>query len=182
MAFPSMEHRAALQTQRKKSGPLEGLDREHYHAYDYGWRRVVLDDFSRTSAMDGDGESYRPDLADQTEAMWRRKFHRPKRVREFEPRAGAGDAERAAWEEGRRHLDALKARIPGNGTNGRPSPEAIAFVEACLAFRERMTEFLPMRGAGPLKAAIDAILVEQQAAGLRVTPHDGAVTDPRGGA
>jgi hypothetical protein len=77
--FPSLSYRAALLQKRSCEGygNLTDDQRFAYHAYDYGWRRVALDDFSVTSPIDSKGVWFNASLATQAEAVWRRTFNRP---------------------------------------------------------------------------------------------------------
>jgi hypothetical protein len=52
-------------------------DRWLWHAYDYGWRRVVLDDVAKTSPIDRDGVWFDAALAYSAETFYRRKFNKP---------------------------------------------------------------------------------------------------------
>lgn len=56
-------------------------ERWFYHAYDYGWRRVVLFDSSDQSHIDPDKLWFDARLAAQAEAMWRKHFRRPAPMR-----------------------------------------------------------------------------------------------------
>lgn len=86
MRFPSVEQRAALlQKCRTNSSPntlkfavFTNDERAFWHAYDYGWRRVVLEDYTPTSPIDRDGLWYDGALAYAAELHYRAKFNRPK--------------------------------------------------------------------------------------------------------
>ena len=81
MWSPRIEDRAALIEERKKVGinNLSDTARWHYHAYDYGWRRVVLGQGAPNSPIDPEAKWFNGPLADRAEEMWRRFFNRPKR-------------------------------------------------------------------------------------------------------
>lgn len=167
LSFPSEDHRAELVTQRKGYGLTDG-EREMYHAYVYGFRRVMLGNFARTSPVDPEGTWFRPQRVEQVEAMYRAKFARPKpQATLFDPPSTASAEEVAEWERQRRELAKLGARITGNGKlhDGSPSPEAIAFVElACQFARANLAGFV----SGNRRAATDAELAAIQA-GLGIT-------------
>src|SRR5271170_3944129 len=109
--FPSEDHRAALVGRKD----LSDGEREQYHAYDYGWRRVMLSNFARTSPIDPEGAWFRPQPVEQAEAMYRQKFARRKtKATLFEP-ANASAEQIDIWEFQRRELAKLRQRITGDG-------------------------------------------------------------------
>lgn len=55
-----------------------GNDRWNWHAYDYGFRRVVWDVYDRSSPLDPLGEWFNAALADAAEAFLRARFGKPK--------------------------------------------------------------------------------------------------------
>lgn len=86
--FPSGANRTALhQKLQAISGGKEAnkLDlnllsteeRWHWHAYDYGWRRVIKSDRQPVSPIDPDGDWYDAALAQAAELYWRRRFNKP---------------------------------------------------------------------------------------------------------
>lgn len=144
--FPGDADHRRLHADRIKAkisvASLSADNRRRYHAYDYGWRRVLLDD--RRSPLDPEGEWFDAVLADQAERYWRIKHNKPTREEQRRRRAAAvtpaeeaaarGDYERAALFRAQdRERAALKARIVGDGKlpDGRWSPEAIAYSECC---------------------------------------------------
>jgi hypothetical protein len=79
-AFPSEAHRAHLRARLEAAkwffdrAFTDAETRYQWHAYDYGWRRVVLGDRRRLSPIDEGGVWFDARLADEAEAMFRRKF------------------------------------------------------------------------------------------------------------
>lgn len=57
------------------------MDAWYWYAYDYGWRRVALNDFGTASPMDSTGEWLAADLALAAERYWRRKLDKPMQSR-----------------------------------------------------------------------------------------------------
>lgn len=49
------------------------------YAYDYGWRRVVREDFSTVSPIDPTGSWFNPEMALAAEKMWRTAYRKPMR-------------------------------------------------------------------------------------------------------
>lgn len=94
--FPSREHHAALRQRFRQDGTkiFSSDDRFHWHAYDYGWRRVMLGDQRHISPIDPTGEWFNEFLANGAEAFWRAKMGKQRL-----PRAVPSDpgAERADW-------------------------------------------------------------------------------------
>jgi hypothetical protein len=145
--FPSPEDRAALQEQRTKIGlaAFSPGDRERYHAYDYGWRRVVLNDFAKTSPIDpegdvpGQGSWFRQQRVEQTEAMWRRHFDDAskysRRRPAFEPPANAKPDQVERWEYEQRELAKLRPAAEAEEAAGVGNgPAAIAYVGLIVRF------------------------------------------------
>jgi hypothetical protein len=52
-------------------------DRWHWHAYDYGWRRVMLDEKVDQSPIDRYKRWFEPRLANVAEGFWRRALNKP---------------------------------------------------------------------------------------------------------
>lgn len=173
--FPSLEHRAELVTARKGYGVTDG-EKEQYHAYAYGFRRVMFGNFARTSPIDPAGEWFRPQRVEQAEAMYRAKFARPKPPATlFDPRPTASREEVAEWERQRRELATLRARITGTGKlqDGSPSPEAIAFVElACHFARANLAGFVS--GNNQRAASDTELAVIQAGLGLSAAEEEAA--------
>jgi hypothetical protein len=106
MTFPSDEnHKGLRRLSRKDGNPdstlnlalLDEADRWHFHAYDYGWRRVVLDDRSDQSPLDPWPRSWFDEHSVAVaEAYWRRRLNRPA-PDEIEYRAGPRSAEDIEW-------------------------------------------------------------------------------------
>ena len=80
MAFPSIAHRQAILDACRAAAPspkqvdpskLTDNLRRRWHAYDYGWRRVFIDDFKPRSVIDPKGEWYDAGLALLAEQMYR---------------------------------------------------------------------------------------------------------------
>lgn len=53
------------------------LDRWHWFAYDYGWRRVFWSNFGTISTIDPDGDWFNGKLADEAEIHLRKVFRKP---------------------------------------------------------------------------------------------------------
>ncbi len=70
-------------------------DRWRWHAYDYGWRRVMLDDFTKRSPIDDAGEWFNASGAREAELFFRRKFNRPEKP--SVPAPSHADAVRTNW-------------------------------------------------------------------------------------
>ena len=73
--FPSLGHRTLLL--RKSRGDRTTDDQWFIHAYDYGWRRVAIDDKVSPSPIDPERQWFDARLVDAAEAMWRKFFDRP---------------------------------------------------------------------------------------------------------
>jgi hypothetical protein len=138
--FPSLEDRKQLQEQRKKIGlaAFSLGDRERYHAYDYGWRRVALNDFSEASPIDPESAWFRPQRVEQTETMWRRHFGERRRDRSrlvFEPPATASREQIERWEYEQRELGKLRPAVATEEATGIvKGPAVIAYVELASRF------------------------------------------------
>jgi hypothetical protein len=86
MEFPSDAHRQALlqschrdlKKETLSLAPLTDEQRWFWHSYDYGWRRVIMEDFSKQSPIDRSGEWYDASLARAAEDFYRRKFNKPR--------------------------------------------------------------------------------------------------------
>lgn len=117
--FPSKEHRKALRQPFLKTGKksstinldlLAEPDRWLWHAYDYGWRRVMVDDWEESSPIDSDGMWFDLRLANVAEGFWRRVLNKPLPVKHPPPTADEiADAERLC-DEARASLDAWARR------------------------------------------------------------------------
>lgn len=71
--FPNLLHRNRL-LQRCKDEQytlLTDEERWHYHAYDYGWRRIYLNSRNDRSPIDKKGAWFNSALADDAEKMFR---------------------------------------------------------------------------------------------------------------
>lgn len=71
--FPSEENLKALR-RIGIVGLHDDVDLWRYHAYQYGFRRVVLRNFDGAYPMDPDGEWLDPYMVDRAEEFWRRKL------------------------------------------------------------------------------------------------------------
>jgi hypothetical protein len=147
--FPSLEHRESLQQKFKAGGyswsALTHPERSQYHAYDYGWRRVVLDDAKRVSPIDQEGRWFDPYLIGQAEAMWRRAHPEPKQPERaaMTPPPGLSDEERKLWWSQADEVERLR-RIawagPDRLPNGERTPEALAWATAAGDFARHWQE------------------------------------------
>ena len=150
--FPSRAHRNYLSEKLKAAGyntanafPDE-LQRWQHHAYDYGWRRVYMNNREPTSEIDPLGTFFVEDLATRAEQMFRRPPAPPQRITPADRVEAEGDRLRhagndaeadAAYETAERYRAqdiaraAAKAHIIGSGRNpdGSPTKEAVDFVE-----------------------------------------------------
>jgi hypothetical protein len=160
----------------------------HYHAYDYGWRREYLNNHERTSPIDPDGRWFEPRGARQAERMFAAERrprvqstgHRvaaayrwawdlgqpmPPGIPQNDPRVVElvrryDDAEEARAAAQERALAPLRAKIVGDGKlpDGSWSPDAIAYMERCVALI-RTNKGLPPRPAdGEPLAALQRML------------------------
>lgn len=77
--FPSFEDRDRLLQLRKEIGihAMDPYDRAHLHAYDYAWRRVVLNEREPSSPIDPDGKYANPTMVASAVRMWRAKLNKP---------------------------------------------------------------------------------------------------------
>lgn len=71
--FPSRPHLASLRQNLRKGGSatLSVPDKWLWHAYDYGFRRVVLGDMQPFSPIDALGEWFTADLVEAAEKFYR---------------------------------------------------------------------------------------------------------------
>jgi hypothetical protein len=158
--FPSVEQWETLKRARNEGGGLKALggrERQWYHAYDYGWRRVRLNDRAQTSPIDPQGEYFdEPDVL-RAEAMWRERFTQPKPryVRDETPPPGtsAEDAARfrAQWEELARLRPAAEAEKRAGIERG---PALLAYGEAAFRMvRENVARWAEKQRPLPDQAA-----------------------------
>ena len=73
--FPSPTHHAHLR-QSARSRRLADDELWHWHAYDYGWRRVMLGDTRQTSPIDPQGSWWDAPLVARATAFWRSRDDR----------------------------------------------------------------------------------------------------------
>ncbi len=160
---------------------LSEEEKQHWHAYDYGWRRVFLNDHNRYSTVDvpiddmGRGKFFDPVSVRAAEQMY--KARRPKRaepqITPADEAAAKGDHERAArYRAQDRARAAAIALIEGDGKlpDGRWSPASQAFVTLCAQqARENLAEFeaRQQQQAAPRRQADIPSLAEQF--GVRAT-------------
>ena len=159
-AFPSNTHLADLR-QRLKDGKfqwnvLTESDLWHYHAYDYGFRRVMLNDFSQDYPLDPHGRWFSALLAEAAEDFYRRKLKRPKPLYSSDPVRPADVERDPAKAAIFRRQDAerapLKRAVQVHGErqeNGEPTPEMLAYMRCCA---QQGAENLQMYSAHNRKA------------------------------
>ena len=131
-AFPSREHDDALCEKVKRRVELTEAETRDYHAYVYGWRRVVLCNDQRFSPVDPSGKHFNASRVGLAEGLFRQQYQPPRR--RWKPPLHDDNPHFAAqWRE----LARLRARITRDWLpDGSPSPEAIAYVEAACRFAE----------------------------------------------
>jgi hypothetical protein len=66
--FPSQEHYEELKA-KGFNGRVSDEDKRAWHAYDYGWRRVMLGRREDISPLDPGRQQFNADLADQAELL-----------------------------------------------------------------------------------------------------------------
>jgi hypothetical protein len=74
-AFPSERHYEALKA-KGFEGRIDVRDLWHWHAYDYGWRRVMLQTRDDNSPIDPKREWFDASLAAEAEIFYAKKFDR----------------------------------------------------------------------------------------------------------
>jgi len=72
--FPSDEHYEELKS-KGSHGRISRRDQLCWHAYDYGWRRVVLQDVHGNSPIDPKRKRFDANLVAAAEKYWSRKYH-----------------------------------------------------------------------------------------------------------
>lgn len=74
--FPSLSHHARLRQSHRQGGvsALAADERWHWHAYDYGWRRVALGDVTDVSPVDPQRVWFDADLVEVAERYWRARW------------------------------------------------------------------------------------------------------------
>lgn len=70
--FPSLEHYQSIRKKLRESGYSVFTRDElwYYHSYDYGWRRVFLNQPAETSPIDEDGTWFNSLMVDRAEVMF----------------------------------------------------------------------------------------------------------------
>ena len=82
-SFPSIAHRMHL---RQKSYSARTTEEKWFmHSYDYGWRRVMLEDFDDRSPVDPERAWLNYGLVAAAEGMWRKHLNRPLPVKRPDP-------------------------------------------------------------------------------------------------
>lgn len=113
-----MDHKGSMES-------FTDLECWWWHAYDYGWRRVMLGERNHQSPIDPDGDWCNTLLVDQAEVFWRAKTHRnpPKTwsramseddVREECRRIPSGDLTRAEHEFLDPEVEEMAAKVRGD--------------------------------------------------------------------
>jgi hypothetical protein len=97
--FPSDEHRDELSKKGFK-GRTSDQDLFWWHAYDYGWRRVVLQDRQDGSPIDPRRKWFNTDLAAEAEQYWSRKYGGPSKPKVESPKMRVAAAYRWAMQHG----------------------------------------------------------------------------------
>lgn len=110
-------------------------ERWFYHAYDYGWRRVVLFDSSDQSHIDPDKLWFDARLAAQAEAMWRKHFRRPAPLRQAPPSSAEVAAVTALASKARANVRDWAAH--GRTAMRGPKENTIADAQASLGLSSK---------------------------------------------
>lgn len=111
-------------------------ERWHYHAYDYAWRRIFLENPNPTSPIDTTGKWYNPRLVDDAEQMLASHFRRKPQAKITPADEAAARRDYAAAGRFRAQDQARNAarnKIVGDGMlpDGSWSAEAKDFVTLC---------------------------------------------------
>jgi hypothetical protein len=77
-AFPSREHHAALCEKVKAQAALSDAERRDWHAYVYGWRRVLLCNSERFSPVDPSGQYFHASRVGLAEGFFRLQYQPPR--------------------------------------------------------------------------------------------------------
>lgn len=75
VSFPSLEHYQLIRKKLRDSGyaAFTRDDVWYYHAYDYGWRRVFLNQRNEVSPIDEDGQWFNGLMVDRTEQVFQNR-------------------------------------------------------------------------------------------------------------